>query len=141
MNFFLKTVLPILAGVALWNLMPGMTAKLIALGVAAVIIAVPILRGKYLAHQETRGRMIALMLTVALISASTLPAPAQSRAWAPEGESMAQVQFVCGFWCKVAWGIGGSAVWDGIKAGVSWWFDNVWDTTFPAGCIAEGTCL
>ena len=135
MKFSLKTVLPILLGVALWNLMPGMTAKLIALGVATVIIAVPILRRKYDGRQ-TRSRMMALMLTVAVISASTMPAPAQSRDWAPEGESVVEVQLACGLYCKLAWGLVGSAGYDIITSVLGWWIDNVWDQAIPA-CSAN----
>ncbi len=142
MKFFLKTVLPIFLGVVLWNLLPGTAAKIIALGVAAVIIAVPILRGKY-GGRDTRSRMTALMLTVAILSASTLPAPAQrSGDWSPQGENVVEVQraeFACGFWCKVGWGLAISVGYDIIKSVLGWWIANVWDQDIRMGpCDEDG---
>jgi hypothetical protein len=136
MKFFLKTVLPILLGVVLWNVMPGTVAKLIALGVAAAVISVPILRGKY-GGQDTRGRMTSLMLTVAILSASTLPAPAEGRDWSPQGEDVAEVQLACGFWCMVAWGLGMGAVYDGAKGVFRWWLQEVLNQEFSV-CDEDG---
>jgi hypothetical protein len=144
MKFFLKTALPILLGVVLWNLMPGTASKLIVLGVATVVILVPILRGKYGGH-DTPRRVTSLLLTVAILSASTLPAATQRTDWAPQGEDVAQVQRAemgCSFWCMLAWGLVGGAAYDALKWGIRWWIDNEWgEQDWFQYCVEDDTCL
>lgn len=75
MSKTLQTVGPILAGVVLWNLVPGLAAKLILLCTAVAVVVASLLlkrRGTLGSGERGRDRVAGFMVTAAVLLAATL---------------------------------------------------------------------
>ena len=113
MRTLLRPALGIVAGLLVWQLLPGVTSKVIAFVVCTGFVAYHVRRD--------RKRTTALLVTVAILSASALPpSPVQL---GPDGENVPALQAAeMSPWLWFAAAIAGGVVYDGFMflAGL-WW--------------------
>ena len=138
MRTLLRPALGILSGLAVWQLLPGLTAKLIAAGALGVVGVVVFLRSR----QDARRRATGLLLTLALLSGSALPAVDRG---APQVGHTVEVQSAeIGYWGWLGLALLGGLLYDGAKwlAG-EWWDQDGVGHPYPAGanCSEAWPCL
>ena len=115
MKKYLIPASAILSGLVAWQLLPGLTAKLVTAGALLVIAVAYLVRGK----RDARNRAGSLLLTFALLSGSLAPA-AQ-----PAAQEVPQVQTA-----EIGWGmwfvfaVGAGLFYDGIKWLAGEWWDQ-----------------
>lgn len=135
----LMTAIPVLAGVAAWNLAPGGEVKALLVLAAAAAIGHTLSRAMRGGGKEVDLRVAGLALTIAVLLSALLPMDAPEREDVSSGSSdvVESVQYACGFWCKAGWSLGGSIAYDGIKAAIGWWEDQM-DSFKRNHCAAYG---
>ena len=117
MRFFFNKVLPLVVGFTLWQVLPGVTSKVIVGGGAVTYLAFLYVRHR----RDTRRRITALLLVFALLGATTLPAAAQR---GEQGTVQVQ-QAGCGLKCFFALAIAGGMFYDGFKWVFFFWLEGL----------------